>query len=179
MRRWQFPLAGVLLVGAVGAGLAQYGDISGVKLLKPEDKQDVPRTPPPKGAVVLFDGKNLDAWEKARGKGPATWKLVEGGAMQVHGGDIRTRETFAGSFRLHVEFRVPYMPKASGQGRGNSGVYLQGRYEVQILDSYGLVSRDNDCGGIYTVAAPLKNVQGADGLAELRDRFPGPEVCRR
>src|SRR4051812_29189460 len=89
----------------------------------------------------------------ARGKGRATGKLVEGGARQVQGGDVRTRETFAGSFRLHVEFRVPYMPKASGQGRGNSGVYLQGRYEVQILDSYGLVSRDNDCGGIYTVAA--------------------------
>src|SRR6185312_13301238 len=53
--------------------------------------------------------------------------------------------------------RVPYMPKASGQARGNSGVYLQGRYEVQILDSYGIKSEDHDCGGIYKVATPLVN----------------------
>src|SRR4029078_11172181 len=56
-----------------------------------------------------------------------------------------------------VESRVLYTPTASGEGRGNSGVYLQGRYEVQVLDSYGLDSKDNDCGGIYSVAAPLKN----------------------
>jgi len=77
--------------------------------------------------------------------------------MQVRGGNIATRKHFDGHFKVHVEFRVPYMPKASGQGRGNSGVYLQGRYEVQILDSYGLQSEDHDCGGIYKVAAPKVN----------------------
>ena len=78
--------------------------------------------------------------------------------MQVaRGGGIMTRKTFDGHFKLHVEFRVPYMPGATGQGRGNSGVYLQGRYEVQILDSYGLKSQDNDCGGIYKVSAPRVN----------------------
>ena len=138
---------------------AQFGDISDVKLLKPEDKQDAKSTPPPDGALVLFDGKNLDAWVRRNDpKKPAEWKLVDGGAVQVSGGgDIITKETFDGHFKLHVEFRVPYMPKSSGQGRGNSGVYLQGRYEVQVLDSYGLDSKDNDCGGIYTVAKPLVN----------------------
>jgi hypothetical protein len=133
-----------------------YGSIQDLKLSKPEDAQDMPATPAPAGAVVLFDGKGLDAWVKRDGKSPAAWKLVDG-AMQVQGGDIITREKFGGKFKLHVEFRVPYMPSAKGQGRGNSGVYLQGRYEVQVLDSYGLKSQNNDCGGIYTVSAPLVN----------------------
>ena len=143
-----------------GFALAQtnpYGDISDIKLAKPEDKQDVKSTPPPAGADVLFDGKSLDGWLKRDGKAKATWKLLDGGAMQVNGGDIRTEKTFDGHFKLHVEFRVPYMPTAKGQGRGNSGVYVQGRYEVQVLDSHGLKSQDNDCGGIYTIAAPLVN----------------------
>ncbi len=63
----------------------------------------------------------------------------------VKGGNIITKEKFDGAFKLHVEFRVPYLPKQTGQGRGNSGVYLQGRYEVQVLDSYGLKSKDDDC----------------------------------
>src|SRR5262245_43139748 len=111
---------------------AQYGDISDLKLLKSEDKPDVASTTPPREAVVLFGGKSLDAWvSKNDPKKPAPWKLIEGGAVQVQGGDIITKETFGGHFKLHVEFRVPYMPKATGQGRGNSGVYVQGRYEVQ------------------------------------------------
>lgn len=138
--------------------IAQYGDISDVKLLKPEDKEDVKSTPPPKGAIVLFDGENLEHWVyRNDSKKPAAWKLVGGGAMQVQGGDIITKEKFDGAFKLHVEFRVPYMPKATGQARGNSGVYVQGRYEVQVLDSYGLDSKDDDCGGIYKVAKPLVN----------------------
>ena len=97
--------------------------------------------------------------------------------MQVSGGDIITKEKFDGKFKLHVEFRVPYMPKASGQGRGNSGVYLQGRYEVQVLDSYGLKSKDNDCGGIYTVAAPLVNACKAPTVWQSYDiDFTGAAV---
>ena len=145
------------LAGFALAQQAPYGDIGDLKLAKPEDKQDVKSTQPPEGAIVLFDGKSLDNWVKRDGKAKPTWKLVDGGAMQVSGGDIRTEKTFDGHFKLHVEFRVPYMPKAQGQGRGNSGVYVQGRYEVQVLDSYGLKSKDNDCGGIYTIAAPLVN----------------------
>src|SRR5262249_47044455 len=122
------------------------------------DKVDVKGEPPPKGAVVLFDGKGLDNWTSKDGKKPAGWELKDG-AMQVKPktGDIITKQKFDGHFKLHVEFRVPYMPNDKGQGRGNSGVYVQGRYEVQVLDSYGLEPKDNECGGIYEVAKPLVN----------------------
>ena len=107
----------------------------------PDDAKDQPSVTRPAGAVVLFDGKSLDGWTKQGGKA-AGFKLVDGDAMQVAGGDIVTKQKFDGAFKLHVEFRVPYMPNAKGQGRGNSGVYLQGRYEVQVLDSYGLKSQN-------------------------------------
>jgi len=164
-----------LLVAATA--LAQYGDISDVKLLKPADKEDVKSMPPPEGAVVLFDGKNLDQWVSRNDpKKPAGWKLVDGGAVQVQGGDIVTKEKFDGAFKLHVEFRVPYMPKATGQGRGNSGVYVQGRYELQVLDSYGLDSKDNDCGGIYSVAKPLVNACKAPTIWQSYDiEFHSPK----
>src|SRR5262245_46631752 len=171
MRPGQALSASALLLGATFA-LAQYGDISDLKIIKPEDTEHVKSTPPPAGAVVLFDGKDLKNWVKARGKDtgkPATWKLLEGGALQVQGGDIMTVQKFDGSFLLHVEFRVAYMPKATGQGRGNSGVYVQGRYEVQVLDSYRLQSKDNDCGGIYTVAAPLVNACKAPTIWQSYD----------
>ena len=153
-------LALVIALIAITTARAQqpYGSIADLKLANVEDAKDMPSVPAPAGALVLFDGKSLDGWTKKDGKTAAHWKLLDGGIMQVAGGgDIITKQKFAGKFKLHVEFRVPYMPKASGQGRGNSGVYLQGRYEVQVLDSYGLKSKDNDCGGIYTVAAPLVN----------------------
>jgi hypothetical protein len=154
----RLTLSAAALLVAVAHALAQYGDISDLKILKPEDKQDVKDTPPPSGAIVLFDGKNLDQWASRNDpKKPAPWKLVEGGAVQAGGGDVITKEKFDGHLKLHVEFRVPYMPKATGQARGNSGVYLQGRYEVQVLDSYGLDSKDNDCGAVYGIAKPLVN----------------------
>lgn len=103
----------------------------------------------PKEARVLFDGKSLAGW-KHRGSGkPAGWKLVDGGMEVVAGtGDLVT-EAELGSGLYHVEFMTPAMPTASGQERGNSGVYFQGRYEVQVLDSYGLELGLGDCGSIY------------------------------
>ena len=120
---------------------------------------------PPAGAVVLFDGSNFNdgnnfnEWKYSGNKpGPVQWKLVDK-AMEVKRGtgSIITKKKFA-DVKLHLEFRTPFMPKARGQGRGNSGVYLQGRYEVQVLDSYGLEGRDNECGGIYSVAEPSVNM---------------------
>jgi hypothetical protein len=155
---------------------AQYGDISDVKVGRAEDKQDVKKVPPPEGAVVLFDGKSLDGWVKRGGRERPEWKVLPGGVMQVHGGDIHTRDKFDGSFKLHVEFRMPYVPNEKGQGRGNSGVYVQGRYEIQVLDSYGLESKEGDCGAIYGIAAPRVNACKAPTVWQSYDiEFTAPQ----
>ncbi len=101
---------------------------------------------PPEGAIVLFDGTSADAFEKGRMNDD---KLLMQGAT--------SKQKF-GSHKIHVEFLLPYQPKARGQARGNSGLYLQGRYEVQMLDSFGLKGENNECGGIYTVKAPDVNM---------------------
>ena len=112
---------------------------------------------PPEGAIVLFDGTSLKEWVHRNGA-PCRWKLIpEEKAMEVRGGGIISKRKFR-DHKVHLEFRTPFKPKARGQGRGNSGVYLQGRYEVQVLDSYGLEGRSNECGGIYGVAAPRVNM---------------------
>lgn len=114
---------------------------------------------PPEGAVVLLgDGNDLNGWVKLDGKSPAEWPF-EDGVMTVGAGtgSIRTQKAFTGDYTLHLEFAVPYMPQARGQGRGNSGVYIQGVCELQILDSYGLEPKDNECGGIYQQYAPKVN----------------------
>jgi hypothetical protein len=97
-------------------------------------------------AIILFDGKTADAWTGGR---------VAGGLLAAN--NSRTKQTFT-DYRLHVEFRTPYMPYARGQQRGNSGVYHQGRYETQVLDSFGLEGRMNETGGIYSIAAPRINI---------------------
>jgi len=172
--RWVVIVLFLLMSAAVGK--AQYGDIGDLAIAKPEDKEDVKSTPPPEGAIVLLDGKSLDNWTKRDSKEKPGWKLLEGGIAEAHGGDIMSSQEFDGSFKLHVEFRVPYMPKAKGQARGNSGVYVQGRYEVQVLDSYGLKSRDNDCGAIYEVAAPLVNACKAPTVWQSYDiEFQSPK----
>ncbi len=100
---------------------------------------------PPEGAIVLFDGTTGDAWDPGTMEG----KLLKEGQT--------SKQKFA-DHTLHVEFRVPYAPEARGQGRGNSGLYLQGRYEVQILDSFGLEGKDNECGGVYSIKNPDANL---------------------
>ncbi|MEA3224372.1 MAG: DUF1080 domain-containing protein [Planctomycetota bacterium] len=118
---------------------------------------------PPAGAIVLFNGKNFRQWKHTPSKkkpvaGKVQWSLKKG-AMEVKArtGSIVTKKKFT-DFKLHIEFRTPFMPDKRGQARGNSGVYLQGRYEVQVLDSYGLEGKDNECGGIYKVGPPLVNM---------------------
>jgi hypothetical protein len=176
MRRLRGRAACLLGLLLAGSAAAQYGDISDIKLAKPADKEDAKSTPPPSGAKLLFDGRTLDGWQRRDGKGKAPWKLLDNGVMQSGGGDIVSTDKFDGHFKLHVEFRVPYEPKGEGQGRGNSGVYVQGRYEVQILDSYGLVSKDNDCGAIYGVAAPLVNACKAPTVWQTYDiEFHAPK----
>jgi hypothetical protein len=100
----------------------------------------------PAGAIVIFDGKNTDELDGAK---------VDASGLLACG--PTTKRKF-GSFTLHVEFMLPFMPEARGQGRANSGVYTQKRYETQILDSFGLVSKNNDCAAVYTQVAPSLNM---------------------
>jgi hypothetical protein len=110
---------------------------------------------PPADAVVLFDGTSLENWRYPWGE-PAGWE-VRDGAMTTGRGNIISDQTFTDAY-IHVEFRVPNMPEAHGQERGNSGVYIQGRYEIQVLDSYGFKAPGKgDCGAIYGQFAPLVN----------------------
>ncbi len=148
------------------------------KAAKPEDLKDAAGTKPPDGATVLFDGKDFSNWVNNNGKDEVKWTLADGvmGGVKGHG-DIITKETFGGKFKLHLEFRVPFEPGGSGQGKGNSGVYVQGRYEVQVLDSYGLKSGKNDCGAIYGVAAPSVNACKAPTVWQTYDiEFTPPKV---
>jgi hypothetical protein len=110
---------------------------------------------PPEGAVVLFDGEKLGGWLKPGGKTAADWPVTDG-FFTVGKGNIASERRF-GNFQLHLEFNVPYLPKERGQGRGNSGVFLTGNYELQVLDSYGLKLQNNDCGAIYKQIVPAVN----------------------
>ncbi|MCX7427414.1 MAG: DUF1080 domain-containing protein, partial [Planctomycetia bacterium] len=101
---------------------------------------------PPAGAIVLFDGTGTQQFTEAR--------MTEDGLL-MEGASIKPMFQ---DFNLHLEFLIPYMPTATGQGRGNSGVYLQSSYEVQILDSFALVPQDNDCGSLYEFRAPDVNM---------------------
>lgn len=92
---------------------------------------------PPRGATVIFDGSSVDQLKNG--------KITDEGLLNV-GTEFKQKYR---SFRLHVEFRLPYMPYATGQARSNSGIYLQSRYEVQVLDSFGLEGVENECGGLY------------------------------
>lgn len=115
--------------------------------------------PAPPGAVVLFSGKEADLaanWTRRNPAQPAGWPVQDGTTTPV-GGDIMSKQRFT-DFMLHIEFRTPLMPDAKGQARGNSGVFVQGRYEVQVLDSYGLPDPGKgDCGAVYNKSAPLIN----------------------
>jgi hypothetical protein len=104
---------------------------------------------PPAGAVVLFDGSNAENWE------PKSRVQVVDGALI--GNDIASKQKFR-DHKVHLEFRLTFMPYASGQARSNSGVYIQHRYEIQVLDSFGLRGANNECGGIYGQYAPLINM---------------------
>lgn len=112
--------------------------------------------PPPSDATVLFDGKDLSHWRDKRDGGPAKWRVENGVAISAKG-DIETTNKF-GDVQLHLEFREPTPARGSGQGRGNSGVYFMGLYEVQILDCYeNKTYADGSTGAIYGQHPPLAN----------------------
>lgn len=121
-----------------------------------EQGAGVQPVPPPRGAIIIFDGKDTSALEGAGGK-PFPWKLLDDGSMEVvpKSGSVVTKQKFT-DFQLHVEFWLPKMaPEVKGQARANSGVFMQGRYEVQILDSYNNPTYPmGGCGAIYKKRDP-------------------------
>lgn len=111
----------------------------------------------PSDAIILFDGTNVDAWETETGS-PAQCEVKDGIMTVVKkSGSIKTRQQFS-NFQLHLEWREPLPVVGNGQGRGNSGVFLQEYYEIQILDNYNNLTYSNgQCGALYKQAIPLVN----------------------
>jgi hypothetical protein len=133
--------------GSVQGPFMREGDATfTLTRIKPPQSATLGATPPP-GAIVIFDGRDRGHWKEAK------WP-VKDGVLEVGPGNLTTKQSLK-NFLLHLEFRTPHMPEARGQARGNSGVYLRSVFEVQVLDSFGLFPlANNDCGGIYQVAAP-------------------------
>jgi hypothetical protein len=126
---------------------------------------------PPSDAVVLFDGRSLDRWRSADAPAsPARWKVREGAFEVVAGtGAIGTVDTF-GDVQLHIEWMAPDPPRGTGQDRGNSGVFLMGRYEVQVLDSYrNDTYADGQAGALYGDHPPLVNASRSPGQWQTYD----------
>lgn len=126
--------------------------------------------PPDDRAVRLFDGGSwTDEWVTRDGM-PSGWQTRPDGSVEVApgSGDAVTRRSF-GDFQLHLEFVSPHLPERTGQGRGNSGVYLHGRYEVQVLDSYGDDPAMNGCGAFYSIAPPMVNACRPGGEVQTYD----------
>lgn len=158
--RWAVsPLFSLLMLPALQA---QITDPKATEVWQPEPRIVKPgNTPsqPPSDAIVLFDGKNLDEWKNAKGN-PSQWDInpVEGSVTVKPSNDTLISKRSFGDCQLHLEFRAPAVVKGEGQGRGNSGVFLQSRYEVQILDAYQNRTYSNgQTGAIYKQSIPLVN----------------------
>lgn len=123
----------------------------------------------PSDAIVLFGGKDLNDWTSLNGD-PTKWEVKDGAFTVTPGtGDIKTKRTF-GDFQLHIEWRAPSVIKGEGQGRGNSGIFLQERYELQVLDSYESQTYSNgQAGSIYKQSMPLVNANRKAGEWQVYD----------
>lgn len=136
-------------------------------------------TSPPSDAIVLFDGTDLSKWKNEKGDAPH-WKVENGYISVAPGGGLLTKEEF-GDIQLHIEWASPSEVKGDGQGRGNSGVYFQGRYEIQVLDSYNNKTYFNgQAASFYGHNAPLVNASRKPGEWQAYDIIfhapkPGPD----
>jgi hypothetical protein len=125
----------------------------------------------PSDAIVLFDGKDLSRWKSAKKEGgDAQWTVADGAFSVKPGtGDIETKQQFE-DYQLHIEFRTPAKVEGSGQGRGNSGIFMQGVYELQVLDSYENPTYSNgQAGSIYKQTMPLVNASRKPGEWQVYD----------
>ena len=159
-----FGLAFVVVLLACSFAAGQTREYkSGIIWPEPAVVDPGPANGPPSDAIVLFDGKSLDAWE-----GGDKW-IIEGGVATAANGAITSKQKF-GDCQLHVEFATPAEVKGEGQGRGNSGIYLMNRYEVQILDSYGNQTYfDGQCAAIYKEQPPTVNACRGPGQWQSYD----------
>jgi hypothetical protein len=137
----------------------------------------------PSDALVLFDGKNLSAWKKQGAQDAAGWKVADGCAEVNGTGSIETKESF-GDCQLHVEWATPAKVESESQGRGNSGVFLMGRYEIQVLDSFqNRTYADGQASALYGQQPPLVNACRAPGEWQSYDivfrapRFEGDKLA--
>ena len=124
----------------------------------------ITNTGAPSDATILYNGNGLGAFQKKDGS-PAGWRIdADGAVTDIKGaGDLITKEAF-GNCQLHIEFREPAEVKSSGQGRGNSGVYIMGKYEIQVLDSYNNPTYSNgQAGAVYKQHVPLVNASRKPG----------------
>jgi len=143
----------VLVLAVVSGFAADEGEIPSPKT----EPKIIDPGPPPSDAIVLFDGEDLSQWKSEKDGGPARWDVKDGAATVNGTGSIATKQSF-GDCQLHVEWAAPAEVKGEGQGRGNSGIYLQGRYELQVLDSYNNKTYyHGQAGAIYKQHAPLVN----------------------
>jgi hypothetical protein len=124
---------------------------------------------PPSDAIVLFDGKHLEQWESVKPRTPQ-WEVTDGHLVVVPGtGNLRTRQAF-GDVQLHIEWRTPPVAAGEGQDRGNSGVFLMERYEVQVLDSFNNKTYPNgQAASVYKQHIPLVNASRAPGEWQTYD----------
>ena len=125
----------------------------------------------PSDAIVLFDGKDLSAWESVRTKGAAEWIVNSNGTFTVNKkhGDIQTKQSFE-NYQLHIEWFVPATITGESQARGNSGIFMQGKYEIQVLDSYQNATYANgQAASIYKQARPLVNAMRKPGEWNVYD----------
>lgn len=152
----------LVMLGSVGWAWVDEWK-SGIVWPEPKVVDPGPAGGPPSDAIVLFEGMDLSQFEKGD-----QWKIEDGYAVAQKTG-IRTKQAF-GDMQLHLEFATPEEVKGKGQGRGNSGVYLMDRYEVQILDSYDNATYyDGQCGAIYKQQPPMVNASRKPGEWQTYD----------
>ena len=125
--------------------------------------------PPPSDATVLFDGKDLSKWQSGKGGGEPKWKVENGYVETTRTGTMRTKDEF-GDFQLHIEWATPSKVEGKGQGRGNNGLNIYGRYEIQILDSFeNQTYADGQAAAIYGQTPPLVNASKGPGEWQTYD----------